>query len=104
MLTCGYRLLLAWRCAALRLSLPVLPANGFSTAFKEQETTLKSGQEGDATQGIGIFPVLSAGAPMRLDSELVAKLVIFSCHQLLCVNMKWTAEAQNSAPLRMRVL
>lgn len=33
------------------------------------------------------------------DSQLVAKLIIFRCHQLLCVNMKWPARAQNSPSL-----
>lgn len=80
----------------MRLSLLVLPANGFSIAFKMQKTTLMSGQEGGAAQGIQDLAGAPVHWPAGLNSKLVAKLLIFSCHQLLCLNTKWTAGAENS--------
>lgn len=43
-------------------------------------------------------------APVRLDSELVAKLVIFSCHQLLCVRMRNGQQKLKIAPSSDRML
>lgn len=52
----------------MRLSLPVLPANGFSIAFKMQKTTLMSGQEGDAAQGTQDLAGTPGALPVGLNS------------------------------------
>lgn len=89
---CSYSLPLVWRCAAVRLSLLVLPANGFSIAFKMQKTTLMSGQEGDAAQGIQKL----AGAPGALPhrTEFLARGQAHSLYLVATSCCVWIGNGQ----------